>query len=133
VLHDGSPRCALGVARIDEPGTIASEDLERRPENVAHHPVEVIRSLDGAVDPVHRLEEPQVRAVLLLGMPQIGDVDHEADHALGLALGVEEHAPFRPQPVNVPSRWVTRYSAAMSPDSCARLSASFAAASHRDA
>ena len=41
-----------------------------------------------------------MRSVLLFGMPQIGNVDHEADHALGLALGVEEHAAFGPQPVH---------------------------------
>ena len=37
---------------------------------------------------------------LLLGMPPISDIDHEADHALGSALGVEEHAAFRLQPVH---------------------------------
>ena len=100
MLHDRSPRWSSRVAWVDEPGSIAGEDLERRLEHLAHHLVELIGSLDGAVDPVHRLEEPQIRAVFLLGMPQIGDVDHEADHALGLTLGVEEHAAFRPQPVH---------------------------------
>ena len=37
---------------------------------------------------------------LLLCMPSIRDIDHEADHAVGSALGVEEHAAFRLQPVH---------------------------------
>ena len=40
------------------------------------------------------------RPQLLLGMPPIRDIDHEADHAVGSALGVEGHAPFRLQPVH---------------------------------
>ena len=100
VLHDGSPRWGSRVAWVDDPGSIAGKDLERRLEHLAHHPVEFIGSLDGAVDAIHRLEKPQVRPVFLLGIPQIGDVDHEADHALGLAFGVEQHAAFRPQPVH---------------------------------
>ena len=54
---------------------------------------------------VHRVvdkgaEARFARAQGLLGMPPIGDIAHEADHALGLALGVEEHATLRPQPVH---------------------------------
>src|SRR4029450_8577605 len=53
VLHDRSPRCSSRVAWVDDPGSIAGKYLERRPENLAHHLVELIGSLDGAVDPVH--------------------------------------------------------------------------------
>ena len=58
VLHHGSPRRGLGVARIDQPHAVAAEDLEHRVEHVAHHLLEVIGPLHGAVDPVHAFEEP---------------------------------------------------------------------------
>ena len=51
-----------------------------------------------AVD--ERAEALLAGAQFLLGMPPIGDVEHEAHHALRSAFGVEEHATFRPQPVD---------------------------------
>ena len=66
-LHHHAPRRGLRVARIDQPGPVAGENLEHRFEHVAHHPLEVVGSLQGAVDAVHRLEEPQVRSAFLLG------------------------------------------------------------------
>ena len=46
------------------------------------------------------LQRTFFRPQLLLRMPPIRDVDHEADHAVGPALGVEKHSTFRVQPVH---------------------------------
>ena len=46
-----------------------------------------------------RAEALLARAQFLLGVPPIGDIGHEAHHALRSTFGVEEHATFRPQPV----------------------------------
>ena len=51
-----------------------------------------------AVD--ERAEALFAGAQFLLGMPPIRDVEQEAHRALRSAFGVEEHATFRPQPVD---------------------------------
>jgi hypothetical protein len=79
VLHDRAPRSSARVAWVDNPGSIAGKDVERRLEHRAHHPVELIASLDGAVDPIHRLEEPQIRPVFLLGALALGEIEHDSD------------------------------------------------------
>ena len=74
MLHDGVPRWSIGIAWVDQPRAVASEDVERRKKDVAQHLLEVLGSLHGAVDAVHRLEEPQMRPVLRLGALALGDV-----------------------------------------------------------
>ena len=77
-LHDGPPGRSVGIARVKQPGAVAGEDLEHRLEDVAHHLLDVARFLHGAVDPVHRLEEPYVRAALRLGELAVGDMAADA-------------------------------------------------------
>src|SRR5207344_4238 len=74
VLHDGVPRWSIGITWVDQPRAVASEDVERRKKDVAQHLLEVLGSLHGAIDAVHRLEEPQMRPVLRLGALALGDV-----------------------------------------------------------
>ena len=74
MLHDGVPGRSIGIAWVDQPRAVASEDIERRKKDVAQHLLEVLGSLHGAVDAVHRLEEPQMRPVLRLGALALGDV-----------------------------------------------------------
>jgi hypothetical protein len=84
VLHDHVPGRSIGIAWVDQPRAIASEDVERRKKDVAQHLLKVLGSLHGAVDAVHRLEEPQMRPVLRLGALALGDmaadtpIPHEA-------------------------------------------------------
>src|SRR4029453_5358668 len=78
LFHHNAPEWSAGVARINDPGPIAVEDVERRLEDVAHHAVEVRSPLDRPVDAVHRLQEPQVRLVLPLGALALGDVAADA-------------------------------------------------------
>ena len=66
MLHDHFPRCRLWVTGIDEPRAIAIEDREHCIEHIAHHLLEVVGSLDGSVNPIHALQEPEMRLALLL-------------------------------------------------------------------
>ena len=57
------------------------------------------------IKPIRRMINQRAKprlagAQFLLGMPPIGDIGHEAHHALRSTFGVEEHATFRPQPVD---------------------------------
>ena len=74
VLHHRPPRGRVRIARIDEPGSIAGEDLEHRIEDLAHHPLQVVATLDRAVDAVHAFEKAQMGAALFLRELALGDV-----------------------------------------------------------
>ena len=65
-LHRHAPRRRFRIARIDQPRPIAIEDGKHRVEHVAHHLLEVVRALNGAVDAIDALQEPQMRAAFLL-------------------------------------------------------------------
>ena len=78
MLHQHPPGRHFGVARIAQPDSIATEDLERTAEHLARDDLDVVRSLHRAVDAVHGLEKPQVRAMLSLGALQFGDVAVDA-------------------------------------------------------
>src|SRR5206468_7499918 len=62
-------------AGMHQPRAIAVEDGQRRVENIAHHLLEVVRSLDRAVHPIHTLDEP---STVVVRPHALGDVDHHA-------------------------------------------------------
>src|SRR5712691_1420620 len=64
-LHLHPERESLRVAGIDHPRSIAIKDRQHRVERVAHHLLEVVRSLDGSVDLIHALQEPEMSLALL--------------------------------------------------------------------
>src|SRR5712692_964532 len=65
-LHPHPVRDGLRIAGIGQPRSIALEDRQHGVEHIAHHLLEVVRSLDGAVHPIHALKEPEMGLVLLL-------------------------------------------------------------------
>src|SRR6185503_3681777 len=67
MLHDHFPRCRLWVTGIKQPRAIAIEDREHCIKHIAHHLFEVIGSLDGSVNLIHALQEPEMSLALLLG------------------------------------------------------------------
>src|SRR5262245_15925869 len=73
-------------------------------EDRAEDIVEVVRDAAGErADRLQALRAAQLLlhlAQLLLGLLPLRDVLHEADHARGVAHGVEKHAPARLQPVH---------------------------------
>ena len=72
---------------MHQPRAIAVEDRQRRVEDVAHHRLEIVRPLDGAVHPIHALDAPPTCLALVLGPLTLGDIDHHAaqpDHAIVL-------------------------------------------------
>jgi hypothetical protein len=93
MFHDGAPGRRVGVAGIEEPRAVAGEDLERCAQHVARHPLEVVGSLHGAVDAVHRLEEPDVRPVLRLGALALSDVAADAPVAHEAPAFIEHRNP----------------------------------------
>src|SRR4030095_2930187 len=74
VFHHGVPGSSIGIARVDQPRAVASEDVERRKKDVAQHLLEVLGSLHGAVDAVHALQELEIAPVLRLRALALGDV-----------------------------------------------------------
>src|SRR4029453_11394235 len=74
VLHHGVPERSIGIARVNQPRAVASEDVERRKKDVAQHLLEVLGSLHGAVDAVHALQELEIAPVLRLRALALGDV-----------------------------------------------------------
>ena len=85
----------MWVAWIEQPCSIAGEDVEHRVEDGAHRLFEVVSSLYGVVDPVHRFQEPHVRAVLFLCEPALRHIDEGADPFHDAARGVENRMPDR--------------------------------------
>ena len=68
------PGSSGASAENTEYHALALEDVEDLAEHVVHHLLEVVRALHRAMDPVHRLEEPHVRAALRFGDLALGDV-----------------------------------------------------------
>ncbi len=69
----------IGIAGINQPGAIGTENGQRLLEHAAHHVFHVVRALQGAVDPVHALEEPHVLPSLFFGALLLRDVHDGAD------------------------------------------------------
>ena len=67
MLHRHFPRCSLRVTGIDQPRSVAFKDRKRCVEHIAHHLLEVVGSLDGSVNLIHALQEPEMGLALLLG------------------------------------------------------------------
>ena len=65
MLHHHFPRCRLWVTGIDQPRAIAIEDREHCIQHIAHHLLQVVRSLDGSVNLIHALQEPEMSLALL--------------------------------------------------------------------
>ena len=78
MFHRHFPRQSLRITGIDQPGSIAIEDREHGIKHIAHHLLEVVRSLDRSVNLIHALQEPEMSLVLLLGLLAFGDVRHGA-------------------------------------------------------
>src|SRR5438034_1030738 len=79
-LHLDLVRDGLGVTGMHQPRAIAVEDRQRSVEDVAHHLLEVIRCLDGAVHPIQTLDEP---STVVLRPHALRDVDHHAAQPAG--------------------------------------------------
>jgi hypothetical protein len=72
------PGQRVRIARKNDPGPVARENLERCGEDVAHHAFKIVGGLDRAVDPIHRLQEPYVFAMLGFSSLSLGDVAADA-------------------------------------------------------
>jgi hypothetical protein len=71
-LDHGSPRLALWITGIDQPGSVATENGEGGIERVAHRPLEVVGALNSPVDPVHTFQKPEMGSVLFVGVFALG-------------------------------------------------------------
>ncbi len=79
MLHLRSPRCSLRIAGKDQPSSVGVKDRKHRVEHIAHHLLEVIRALDGPVDPIHAFQKPQMGLAFLLRPLAFGDVHSGSD------------------------------------------------------
>ena len=95
MLHDGPPRRRIRVAGIEEPGPVGVENLEHRIQHLAHHAFQVVGSLHGTVDAVHRLEEPKVRVVLGnvdVGADELDELTRAIEHGMGRGADMSDCA-----------------------------------------
>src|SRR5207245_6823645 len=67
MLHRHFARWSLRITGIDQPRSVAFKDRKRCVEHIAHHLLEVVGSLDGSVNLIHALQEPEMGLALLLG------------------------------------------------------------------
>ena len=65
MLHHHSPRASLRITGIDQPRSVAVEDRKHCIKHIAHHLLEVVRPLDGSVNLIHALQEPEMTLALL--------------------------------------------------------------------
>ena len=89
VFHHHVPRGGVRIAGIHEPRAIAPEEGQDRLQHMAHHLLEVSGALDGPVDSIHALQEPEA---CLLGSPALdrdaGQRRDPVDHRLLARRGV---------------------------------------------
>ncbi len=96
-LHLHAVRFGLGVARVHQPRAIAVEDRQRRLEHVAHHLLEIVRSLDCEVHAIEALAAPPSELALFLRPLALGDIDHDATQAgRAVALDHQGHQVAKP-------------------------------------
>src|SRR5207245_9284130 len=79
MLHRHFPRRGVRITGMDQPRSIAIEDRQDDLEHVANHLLQVVRSLHGAVHPIHALEEPEMGVVLLFRASWFGHIPDRAD------------------------------------------------------
>ncbi len=65
-FHGATPGIRLRVARVKKERPVAIEDRKDRVQNIAHHPVEIVRHEDYLVDPVRVFEKPEQGKPFLL-------------------------------------------------------------------
>jgi hypothetical protein len=94
MFHRRTPRWSLRITRVDQPRSIAREDRQHGIEHIAHHLLEVIRPLDGAVDPVHAFQEPEMSLALLLCPLAFRHIHHGAYQFSGITGGVEHRMAY---------------------------------------
>src|SRR5580704_12259263 len=86
MLHHGTPRWRVGIARVNQPCAVAFEDREHRAKHVAHHLLEVVGALNGPVDLVHAFQEPDLGLAFLLRLLAFGHVN-DGTHEFGEVAG----------------------------------------------
>ncbi len=80
-FHRDLPRNRLRIAWVNQPGPIALEDRQERIQHIAHHLIQIVRTLHRPIDLIQASQESKVGQVLLFRPLYLGDIVSDAEHA----------------------------------------------------